>query len=105
MLHIQNVHEKSVIYYGWYSNRSRGLRKKQEQDAAAGDSSQHCEPKASLDCRRAWAAMIKRVYEVDPLECPRCGHRPMRVVSDVRSLDAKGLDPCRNCAEQIRGRY
>ena len=26
VLHIPDVHEKSVIYYGYYSNRSRGRR-------------------------------------------------------------------------------
>ena len=24
--HIPNTHEKSVIYYGWYSNKARGMR-------------------------------------------------------------------------------
>ena len=24
-------------------------------------------------CRSRWAALIKKVYEVDPLKCPRCG--------------------------------
>lgn len=30
---------------------------------------------APLAVRRAWAALIKRVYEVDPLVCPACGGR------------------------------
>jgi hypothetical protein len=24
--------------------------------------------------RRSWARLIRRIYEVDPLVCPRCGH-------------------------------
>ena len=32
--------------------------------------------------RRRWAEMIRRVYEVDPLVCPRCGGE-MRVVGFI----------------------
>ena len=58
VLHIPDVHEKTVISYGWYSNRTRARRAKQEgtptAHAPAG------EPKLPLAVRRAWAAMIKR---------------------------------------------
>jgi hypothetical protein len=30
--------------------------------------------------KAAWAKLIRKVYEVDPLECPRCGAQ-MRVIS------------------------
>ena len=30
--------------------------------------------------RSAWARLIHKVYEVDPLECPKCG-APMRVIA------------------------
>ena len=30
----------------------------------------------------SWAALVKRVFEVDPLECPQCGSR-MKVVSFI----------------------
>jgi hypothetical protein len=29
-----------------------------------------------------WARMIKKVYEVDPLECPNC-HQAMRIISCI----------------------
>ena len=32
--------------------------------------------------RRRWAEMIRRVYEVDPLVCPRCGSN-MRIVGFI----------------------
>ena len=32
--------------------------------------------------RRRWAALIKRVWQVDPLECPRCGGA-MKIVSFI----------------------
>ena len=34
---------------------------------------------APLAVRQAWARLIRRVYEVDPLLCPRCGET-MRVI-------------------------
>ena len=30
-------------------------------------------------CAKTWAMLIKRVYEVDPLPCPRCGTEMMVV--------------------------
>ena len=33
-------------------------------------------------CRMTWAALIKCVYEVDPLQCPRCGGT-MKIVSFI----------------------
>ena len=30
--------------------------------------------------RSAWARLIRKVYEADPLECPKC-HGPMRIIA------------------------
>jgi hypothetical protein len=32
--------------------------------------------------RRSWAALIRRIYEVDPLVCPRCGEA-MRIIAFI----------------------
>ena len=32
--------------------------------------------------RRSWAKLIKRIYEVDPLQCPSCGGE-MKVVAFI----------------------
>ena len=32
--------------------------------------------------KRAWARLIKQVYEVDPLVCPRCGSA-MRIIAFI----------------------
>ena len=68
-----------VRYYGAYSNACRAKRKKAA--APAEPSSPHEAPedaaipdgpyRAAL--RHRWAESIRRVYEVDPLICPRCG--------------------------------
>ena len=65
-VHIPKTYESITRYYGRYSCRRRGERAKlapfppEEQES---------------DYRRefrksSWAACIKRIYEVDPLECP-----------------------------------
>ena len=33
--------------------------------------------------RRRWAALIKQVWQIDPLACPRC-HAAMRILSFIR---------------------
>ena len=37
---------------------------------------------AARQSRSAWARLIKKVYEVDPLTCSRCG-QPMRVLAVI----------------------
>ena len=32
--------------------------------------------------RRRWAELLRRILEVDPLQCPRCGE-PMRIVAFI----------------------
>ncbi len=70
-----------VRYYGWYSNKSRGMRRKA---AAGGAGSANLVPDRPPPprCERTWAMLIKRVYEVDPLACPECGGR-MKVISFI----------------------
>ncbi len=68
--HIPNKGEQMVRYYGFYSNKSRGLRKKAGTDD---------EVPALIDSdisrkafRKNWARLIQKVYNVDPLLCPKC---------------------------------
>ncbi len=72
-------------YIGWYSNKMRGQRQKRtaEEALAVGkaveviDVSEH-QPRRIPSAK--WRELIKRVWESDPLVCPRCAH-PMRIVS------------------------
>ena len=77
-----------IHYYGWYSNKTRGLRRKAAAQAAAAE-----QPDASPSgdaarvpvpsrCSRTWAMLIKRVYEVDALACPQCGGQ-MKVITFI----------------------
>jgi ribosomal protein S27E len=87
-----------IRYYGWYSNKARGMRRKVAETAAAEAAAAEagdCQTvplvattggaPAAPPRRRAsqtWAMLIKRVYEVDPLACPECGGQ-MQVVAFI----------------------
>jgi hypothetical protein len=70
-----------VRYYGYYSNVSRGKRQKEGLDDAIP-----CilEPQGSEKAfRKSWAQLIQKIYETDPLVCPKC-HGVMRVISSIK---------------------
>lgn len=76
-----------VRYLGHYSNVSRGRRKKGKESALTtghprveGDDGLTDADRRAR--RRAWARLIRRVYEVDPLLCTSCGGE-MRFVSMI----------------------
>lgn len=77
--HIPDRNEHMVRYYGRYSSRARSA----EHEPPATDDPDP-EPEVSTPARQAakaaWAKLIRKVYEVDPLECPKCGAQ-MRVIA------------------------
>ena len=78
--HVPNKGKQMVRYYGYYSNVSRGKRKKQDQDKWIP-----CilEPdESSPESRKNWAKLIQEIYEVDPLTCPKCSGK-MKVISVI----------------------
>jgi hypothetical protein len=78
--HIPGKNEQMVRYYGYYSNKSRGLRRRagKEDDVPALIDSDL----SAAEFRRNWARLIQKVYEVDPLRCPKC-QGEMRVISVI----------------------
>jgi hypothetical protein len=110
--HIPDKGEHLVRYYGWYSHRRRGLRsgsgsfscraptsdspkndngkKRCLTPSASGDVyiDRHLLQAAKTDATRrqarSWAALIQRVWEVDPLKCSKCGGQ-MRIVSFIEA--------------------
>jgi len=94
--HIPGPGEHLVRYYGWYSNKLRGLRRRPAAGVAAAPAVAVCEDSqataaasASIAARRRrqrWAELIRRVYEVDPLRCPRCGGQ-MRIIAFLEPRD------------------
>jgi hypothetical protein len=102
--HIPNKREQTVRYYGYYSNKSRGMRAKAEAalletDAASAtadnsltttdstsDNIVHINDNHSTLTRKRfkknWARLIQKVYDVDPLACPKCGGK-MRIIAFI----------------------
>lgn len=82
--HIPGRYEQTVRYYGWYSNKSRGMRKK----AGTDDIIPAVMPNdlSSKESRQNWARLIQKIYEVDPLVCPKC-QGPMKIIAFIEELD------------------
>jgi hypothetical protein len=71
--HIAQPYEKLTKTHGFYSNASRGKRRKMQeisQDLSVPPQIELSAPERPS--RKDWARLIKKVYEIDPLVC-RCG--------------------------------
>ena len=66
------------LYYGRYSCRRRGERAKITPSAEEQESDYRKDFRKS-----SWAACMKRIYEVDPLECPKCKAQ-MRIIAFIQ---------------------
>ena len=81
--HIPNKGEHQIRYFGWYSNKKRGMVEKAKKPIApALPGMPEQDTTYRRKCRMTWAALIKCVYEVDPLKCPKCGGE-MRIVAFI----------------------
>jgi hypothetical protein len=78
--HIPNRGEQMVRYYGWYSNVSRGKRRREGRGDVIPCILESLGDEKTF--RRNWARLIQKIYEVDPLVCPKC-LGTMRVVSSI----------------------
>ena len=103
-----------VRYYGYYSSVARGRRRMSQDDDEDQDLQglpKEADGLSSAErrqMRQRWAQLIKRVYEVDPLVCERCGST-MRIISVILDPDviksilshlkAKGIAPGRGPPE------
>jgi hypothetical protein len=119
--HLPDSRRRLIRTYGLYSSRARGTWTRQPhlvRLAPEGWKRDHPpqpslrigppeEPKPQLSVsakqsRAAWARLIKKVYQADPLCCPRC-HKPMKVIAVItdpaqvlkilRHLIKKGTPP------------
>lgn len=77
--HIPNKNEQMVRYMGYYSNVCRGRRKKEgacESDFVIEND------EYTKGANKSWSRLIKKIYEVDPLTCPKCGGQ-MRIIAFI----------------------
>jgi hypothetical protein len=82
--HVSNKGEQMVRYYGYYSNVSRGNRKKENRDEWIPCILESDE--SSKERRKNWARLIQKIYEVDPLTCPKFSGK-MKVISVIEDQD------------------
>jgi len=100
----QHIPEKGmqlVRYYGWYSNKSRGLRAKRAEKKVSELSreniinvSDYNPPRVP---NRQWQALIQKIWEVDPLECPSCGGL-MKIISFIEKAEV--IEKILGCSEE-----
>ena len=66
--HIPNKGQVLQRYYGWYANRTRGIRRRTATHRQASASAVEVPVRPSLpEARRRWAELLRRIFEVDPL--------------------------------------
>ncbi len=94
--HLPPPRHQLVRYWGYYSNVTRGKRRAAAQRLVAalettgvGSTTGIPTPLPAAGeepfrrrARLTWAALIKKVYEIDPLLCPFCGAE-MKIVAFI----------------------
>ena len=73
---IRAPYESLIRYYGFYSNAARGKRKRLGLETVSKDSIDIeidfvDDSPSKRSCRKSWAQLIYKIYEVDPLLCPK----------------------------------
>jgi len=87
---IPDARRHLIRYYGAYSHRSRGARRAREEAQAGADQTKtDADEPLPTKSRANWARLLRRIYEVDPLLCPRC-RGPLEMISVL--VDPKVVD-------------
>jgi hypothetical protein len=73
-------------YHGGYANRTRGMRRTAGAEEPPPVVDAEPVPHGLREARRRWAELRRRIFEVDPLQGPRCGHE-MRIVAFLTQLE------------------
>ncbi len=81
-LHIPDTWEQTTRHYGVYSSATRGKKIREEKYRARfkKQSEPLDEPEEARPASASFARCMKLVFEIDPLECPRCGEQ-MKIIS------------------------
>jgi hypothetical protein len=74
--HIPDKGQVTVRYYGLYANAHRGKIKARHEAFPLRMVEEELRPVPA----KGWAEMIRKVYEVDPMVCARCGGQ-MRIIA------------------------
>jgi hypothetical protein len=105
--HIPPKGTQLIRRYGLYSSRTKGrweemdhvaeraphgwraeheLNVASDQEALGSSPMSDSEEVGSTARKSAWARLLARVYEVDPLVCPACGSQ-MKVIAVIQDID------------------
>ena len=112
--HIPDKGVQMVRYYGWYSNKMRGVRHRGLPPEMIPHRPGVSPPPPLKLPSKKWRDLILRVWHVDPLRCPVC-QNPMRVIAIIddprvvekilRHLGAWHDPPARPPPQGVRGPY
>jgi len=82
--HIPDKGQQLLRYYGHYSNVRQAHTKRTgaHSPLQTAEQSPEQEEEFRRQSRRAWARLIRKIYETDPLACTRCGAM-MRIISII----------------------
>ena len=99
--HLPNVWEQTTRYFGVYAARTRGAADKTVETKAASPLPPDQPDEQKTPVSKYWATWIKKIYDVDPLLCPRCQSQ-MKIVAfihDHKEISAiiknRGIPPYR----------
>ena len=112
LTHVPEKNKRRVTAYGVYSNRALGERRRERNEGEGSGigivaAATPYEPGTEADAfarkrRRSWARLIRKIFEVPPTTCPRCGAE-MKVISVItdtvvidgilRHIDNRGRAP------------
>ena len=112
--HIPDKGAQMARYYGWYSNKMRGVRHRGLPPELVPHRPGVSPPPPLKLPSKKWRDLILRVWHVDPLRCPVC-QNPMRVLAVIddprvvekilRHLGAWHDPPARPPPQGVRGPY
>lgn len=105
--HVPKVFEQTTRFFGKYSCRSRGLARVKKEASKLIEVNELLEVTADelnenkVKPSSYWAACMKRVFEVDPLECPKCGDQ-MKIIAFLQ--DPKEIEKIADNLGQVTWR-
>jgi hypothetical protein len=112
LMHIPDPRHHVIWYYGASSNVARARRRREAMPAGASDAARFTsvaipegEP-IDLDLRalrRRWVQLIRRIDEVDPLVCLRCGAEIRIIAFTSRGSGGAVRRGLQHCGPMLRG--
>ena len=85
--------EQTVRYLGHYSARSRGKRRKLAEERGELEPTEVISEDESTKKtkKKSWARLIRKIFNVDPLVCPKCGEGMSIIAVIVDHIQARKI--------------